>query len=75
MCASSEASGMSRLHVHASGPKRYKLDECACGKPFLYTHVQLSSRKISLKFLSQCVRSEGSDESALLACAISYNFH
>ena len=37
--------------------------------------AQLSSRDISLKFLSLCVRSEGSGESALLARAISFNFH
>ena len=38
-------------------------------------HAYLSSREISLKFLSRCARSEGSGESAPLASAISYNFH
>ena len=32
------------------------------------------SREISLKFLSRCAISEGLEESALLARAISYNF-
>ena len=64
-----------RLRVHARGPKRYELDECARVKPFLYMHAQLSRREIRLKFLSRCARNEGSGESALLARAISYNFH
>ena len=38
-------------------------------------HAQLSSREISLKFLSRCARNEGLGESALLARAIIYNFH
>ena len=59
---------------HVRGPTRYELDECARVKPFLYMHAQLSSRKISIKFLSQCARSEGSGESALLARVISYSF-
>ena len=41
----------------------------------LYMHAQLSGRKISLKFLLRCARSEGSGESALFALAISYNVH
>ena len=64
-----------RLRVHARGPKRYELDECARVKPFLYMHAQLSRREIRLKFLSRCARNEGSGESSLLARAISYNFH
>ena len=50
MSASSEASGKSALPVHARGPKRYELDECAQVKPVLYMHAQLSSREISLQF-------------------------
>ena len=38
-------------------------------------HAYLSSREISLKFLSRCARSEGSCKSAPLASVISYNFH
>ena len=74
MCSGSKASDKSALRIHARGPKRYELDECARVK-FFYMHAQLSSRKISLKFLSRCARREGSGESALLARAISYNFH
>ena len=50
MCASSEASGKSVLRVHARGPKRYELDECARVKSFLYMHAGLSSWKISFSF-------------------------
>ena len=37
-------------------------------------HAQLSSREM-FNFFSQCARSEGSGETALLARARSYNFH
>ena len=50
--------GKSTLRVHARGPKRYELDECARVKPFLYMHAQLSSLEKSLKFSSQCARSD-----------------
>ena len=42
------------LPVHATGPKRYQLDECARFKSFLCMHAQLSSREYTLSFVMVC---------------------